>query len=320
MQPRVTGKIRETPRGGDRAPGPRDDHDERTPFVTLTADIGDSLQNFTDELFSWLPRLLGAIIILVIAYLVAKAVRSLIERLLPRTGIDQAVHSGTAGQYVARYAEGLRPTSIIAGVAFWFIFLMGILLAASALGIEALSETIASIVAYLPNVIAAIIILAVALAIAGAIGGAVAKLMGDTALGKIAATVVPALVLTIAVFMALVQLRIAVEIVTGAFYIVLGAIALGAALAFGLGGRDAAKRLLDGAYERGREAAPQVRAEAALAKDRVMERKDQAEQAARDKRAEVEDDGPQRDYPGGERPARDYPDEPSGSTRRLEPR
>jgi hypothetical protein len=272
--------------------------------VIATASIGDSLQNFTDELFSWLPRLLGALIILLIAYLVAKAVRSLVERLLPKTGIDNAVHSGTAGQYVARYAEGLRPTSIIAGIAFWFIFLMGVLLAASALGIEALSDTIASIVAYLPNVIAAIIILAVALAIAGVIGGAVIKLMGDTALGKIAATAVPALVLTVAVFMALVQLKIAVEIVTGAFYIVLGAIALGAALAFGLGGRDAAKRLLDGAYEKGREAAPQVKAEAALAKERALERKAQAESAAQAKRAEVEGEDA----------------DSTGSTRRLEPR
>ena len=275
--------------------------------MTFTADIGDSFQGFLDAVFEWLPRLIGALIILLIAYLIAKAVKNLILRLLPRTGIDRAVHSGSAGQYVARYAEGLQPSAIIAGIAFWFIFLMGVLLAASALGIEALSDTIAAIVAYLPNIIAAIIILAVALAIAGVVGGAIAKLMGDTALGKIAATAVPTLVLVIAVFMALVQLKIAVEIVTGTFYIVLGAIALGAALAFGLGGRDAAKALLDGAYEKGREVAPQVKAEAALAKERAIQRKDQAQAAAQEKRAEVEGDG------AGEVPA-------TGSTQRFEPR
>ena len=79
-------------------------------------------------------------------------------------------------------------------------------------------------------------------------------------------------ILTVAVFMALVQLKIATQIVVGMFYIVLGGIVLAAALAFGLGGRNAAQRLLDGAYEKGQAAMPQAREEMALAKERAAER------------------------------------------------
>jgi hypothetical protein len=244
--------------------------------VNVSADIGDSVQRFSDQFFEWLPRLIGAIVILVIFYLIAKAVRKLIEKALPKTGIDRAVHSGQYGQYVARYASGLRPTAVIAAIVFWFILLTGVLLALSTLGIEALDNAIAAVVGYLPNVVAAILILVVAIAIAGVVGGAIAKLMGDTALGKIAATVVPVLVMTVAVFMALVQLKIATQIVVGMFYIVLGGIVLAAALAFGLGGRNAAQRLLDGAYEKGQAAAPQAREELALAKERAKERAEQA--------------------------------------------
>lgn len=243
-------------------------------FTALS--ISDSLQRFADTFFEWLPRLIGALVILLIAYLVATFVRKLIERALPRTGVDRAVHSGKYGEYVARYASGFTPSSVVATIAFWFIFLTGVLLALSTLGIAALDNAIAAVVAYLPNVVAAILIMVVAIAIAGVVGGAIAKLMGDTALGKIAATLVPILVLTVATFMALVQLRIAVEIVTGTYYIVLGAIALAAALAFGLGGRQAAERLLDDAYEKGQAAMPQARQEVAIAKERVAERKDQA--------------------------------------------
>ena len=56
--------------------------------MILSADIGDSVQRFSDQFFEWLPRLIGAIVILVIFYLIAKAVRKLIENALPRTGID----------------------------------------------------------------------------------------------------------------------------------------------------------------------------------------------------------------------------------------
>jgi hypothetical protein len=261
--------------------------------VNVSADIGDSVQQFSDEFFSWLPRLIGAIVILVVFYLIAKAVRKLIERALPKTGIDRAVHSGRYGEYVARYASGFRPTAVIAAIAFWFIFLTGVLLALSTLGIEALDNAIAAIVGYLPNVVVAILILVVAIALAGVVGGAIAKLMGDTALGKIAATVVPVLIMTVAVFMALVQLRIATQIVVGMFYIVLGGIVLAAALAFGLGGRNAAQRLLDGAYDKGQAAMPQVRAEAALAKERAQERTQEV-------RRRVE--GPPDDSPGAEPP------------------
>ncbi len=75
---------------------------------------------------------------------------------------------------------------------------------------------------------------------------------------------------------------------TGTFYIVLGGIALAAALAFGLGGRDAAARLLDGAYEKGQEALPQAKEEVAIAKERVAERKEQAEEKVEEKVEEVE--------------------------------
>lgn len=244
----------------------------------LSADIGASFQRFGDTFFAWLPRLIGALVILAIFWLIAKAVRKLIEKALPSTGVDRAIHSGKYGEYVAKYASGFTPSKVLAAIAFWFIFLTGVLLALSTLGIAALNNAIASVVGYLPNVVAAILIMVVAIAVAGVVGGAVAKLMGDTALGKIAATLLPILVLTIATFMALVQLKIAVQIVAGTYYIVLGGIALAAALAFGLGGRDAAARLLDGAYQKGEAALPQAKEEVALAKERLAERKDEAQE------------------------------------------
>ena len=121
------------------------------------------------------------------------------------------------------------------------------------LGIDALKDFVAAVYAYLPNVLAAVLIFLVAGAIAGGVAALASRTMGDTTLGKIIATVAPILVMTIATFMILEQLKIAHDIVVTTYTLVLGAVALASALAFGLGGREVAGQLLQGAYEKGQE-------------------------------------------------------------------
>jgi hypothetical protein len=133
-------------------------------------------------------------------------------------------------------------------VVFWAILLSAISLAASVLHIKALTAFVGAVWGYLPNVIAAFAIFVVAGLIATAVAALAKRVMGDTGLGRVVATGVPILVMTIATFMILNQLKIAPAIVTITYAALLGAIALGSALAFGLGGRDVAARMLEGAY------------------------------------------------------------------------
>ena len=82
--------------------------------------------------------------------------------------------------------------------------------------------------------------------------------MGDTPTGGIVKAVAPVLVMAIAVFMILDQLRIATNIVVITYAALVGAVALGMALAFGLGGRDVAGRILEAAYTQGERAKDDV--------------------------------------------------------------
>ena len=230
--------------------------------MLLAADIGESFQRALDTFFTWVPSLLGALVILIIGWLVARLVSRLVGKGLQAAGADRALAGGTAGQYKQRIAPDLQPSGVIATIAFWFVFGLATLLAASALGVDALTDAIEGVVAYLPNVIAAALILIAAIAIAGAVGGLAQRLMGGTTLGKLVQTAVPVVVVAIAFFMALVQLKIATEIVVATYVVVLGAIGLGFALAFGLGGRTVADRILSEAYESGREAMPQLKEDA----------------------------------------------------------
>jgi len=233
--------------------------------------IGDSFQNATDAFFAFIPRLLAFVVILVIGFIVAKIVSVLVGKLLEKAGLDRKLHESNAKKYVDKVMPNASPSSGIARVIFWLIFILFLIPAISALQIPALTGFMAQVLAYLPNVIAAILIFLVAAVIAGAVAGAVTRFMGDTPTGKIVATVVPALVMVIAMFMILTQLKIAPEIVQIAFAATMGALALALALAFGLGGRTVAERMLEDAYQKGQENKDQVKRDMAAGRERAQQ-------------------------------------------------
>jgi hypothetical protein len=219
--------------------------------------IGDSVERGFSVFFAWVPALIGAVVILIIGYFIAKIVQAALAGGLTRAGLDRHLLSGKTGEWVQKVASS--PSRLIARVGFWAIFLAFVSIAASALGIEAVSAFVAAVWGYLPNVIAAFAIFLVAGAISAGVATLATKLMGDTPTGKVVATAAPILVMTIATFMILEQLKIAHDIVVTTYTLLLGSIALGAALAFGLGGREVAGRMLEGAYQKGQEQKGQVR-------------------------------------------------------------
>lgn len=213
--------------------------------------ISASIDHGFSVFFAWLPRVAGFLLVLLIGYIIAKVIGNLVHRATHRAGLDRAVHGGTGGNFIQRAVPA--PSRLVGRVTFWAIFLGAISIAASVLGIGALTAFVGAVWAYIPNVIAALLIFLVAGAVAAGVVGLVQRVMGDTALGKIVATVVPILVMTIATFMILEQLKIAPGIVKITYTALVGAIALAAALAFGLGGREVAARMLEGAYQKGQE-------------------------------------------------------------------
>ena len=211
--------------------------------------IAESLQRALNSLIGFIPNLAGCLIILFVGYLIARIVKVVVAKLLETVGLDRALSGSPAGTYIERVSPGARPSRLVAVVAFWFIFIYAIAVALDALKIPALTNFMANVQGYLPNVIAAILILVIGVALAGAAGGLVDRLMGDTAAGRMAHTVAPTLILAIVVFMVLSQLRIASAIVTTTYIALIGMLAVAGALAFGLGGREVAARMMRDAYD-----------------------------------------------------------------------
>jgi hypothetical protein len=223
----------------------------------IVASISGTVDDGFAVFFAWLPHVLGFLAILLIGYIVAKLVAGIVRRATHRAGLDRAVHRQIGGSYIQRVIQS--PSGLLGTLTFWALWLSAISLAVSVLGVDALKNFVASVWSYLPNVLAAVLIFLVAGAIAGAVVTLAKRVLGDTPLGKIVATAAPILIMSIATFMILDQLKIAHNIVVITYAALMGAIALGAALAFGLGGRDVAARMLESAYEKGQENKDQYR-------------------------------------------------------------
>lgn len=244
-----------------------------------TNDISQSAQNGLNRFFEFLPQLLGAIIIFLIGWLIASGLKNLVARLLRAAKFDEALLDSAAGRFIGRMMDS--PAEFIGRVVYWLVLLGGLSIALSSLNITALNAFLGAVYGYLPHVIAAIAIFLVAGLVSVGAAGFVHRVMGPTALAKAIAAVVPTIVMSISLFMILNELMIAADIVNITYTALIGSVALGMALAFGLGGRDVAARMLETAYEAGRRNAGTVKEDVSRAADNTRTEVRRAKRNAR---------------------------------------
>jgi hypothetical protein len=127
------------------------------------------------------------------------------------------------------------------------------LVAANALGLQSLANVFSELVSYIPSVIAAIVIMIVGIVLGSFVGGLIMASAGGLHGGPTLARVGKGGVVVLAVFMALQELGVATEIVTTAFAILFGAVALALSLSFGLGNRELAGEITRNWYRRYRD-------------------------------------------------------------------
>src|SRR5919112_1627460 len=125
-------------------------------MLFAAVNVGDSVQQALDSFFNFLPNLLGFLIILAIGWLIARLVSALVTKGLEAAGVDRSLHSSSTGQYVARVSPDASPARLVGKIVFWFIFLIALMAAISALKIEALTEFMSDVAAFLPNIVVAV--------------------------------------------------------------------------------------------------------------------------------------------------------------------
>lgn len=217
-----------------------------------------ALQNF----LGFLPALIGALLILILGWVLAGLVAGLVERGLKAVGFERAAQSTGIAGFVEQAGSDWTASKIVAEVVKWSIRLIAIQAAASVLGLSQISDAINAVLLWLPNLVVAMVIIVVAALIANFVAGMVrgaATEMGFSS-PALLANIARYAIIVFAFVAAVNQLGIAPTVVNTLFIGTVAATALAVGLAFGLGGRDVAARMTEGWYTSGRKAAERVRA------------------------------------------------------------
>jgi small-conductance mechanosensitive channel len=217
-------------------------------------DVLQSLENAVGQFLAYIPQLIGAIIILIVGYIVARILKAVVSRVLQGIGFDGWMERGGIKQFFDRAQTNQTPATVIGTLVFWFVFIIAITMAADALGIRQVSEVLAQLIAYIPSIIAAILILVLAALLANFLAGIVRGATGSDLLASIARYAI----IIYAAFAAVTELGIAVQLTAPTFLIILGAVALAAAIAFGFGAQGVARDIIEKAYQRRDEARQKI--------------------------------------------------------------
>ena len=215
--------------------------------VELNTLITEPVREMLTRIMAYLPVLLGALVILIAGWLVAKTIRQLVGWLLKTVRFDVLADKTGISEVLRKGNLKISAGEVISGLVYWLIIIMVLVMTVDALGLPKASDVLASLFAYVPKVIAALLVLVVAMFLANFVSGIVRTAAGNANLPKpeIFAGISRWAIIIFAVTISLGELGIATLLVTTTFNIILGGVCLALALAFGLGGKDAAAKYLD---------------------------------------------------------------------------
>ncbi len=211
-------------------------------FKSLT----ETMSRLSDMVASFLPRLIAMAIIIIAGAIVAWILKVVVRRILRLIKFDQLSETTGFTRLLTQSALP-SPADLLARFVFWVAWFAFLLLGLNALGIEALNNEIGRFFDVLPQIFVAILILFVGVVIANFFGRAtlLGAVNANAPSPRLLSSMVRFVIIALAVTMALERIGLGQGVVLMAFSIAFGAVMFGLALAFGLGGRDAARRLLE---------------------------------------------------------------------------
>jgi hypothetical protein len=215
----------------------------------------ETTREFLHQVAAFLPRLLLALVVLAVGWLLAKAARFAVERAL--RAMNFTVLTERAGTDNFLHQAGMRgdTTTLFGLVAFWLVILATLMIAFNGLGLTYITDLLGRVVWFTPKLLVAMLVLVFGSYCARFVGGAVQSYCEDAQipdadlLGRIARY----LIVIFVVMIALGQVEVGGDIVQRTFLIILGGLVLALALAFGLGGKEWAAAMLERWWPRHRK-------------------------------------------------------------------
>lgn len=213
----------------------------------VTSSVVSATYTLWDKLMRLIPSLLVAIFVVLIGWMIASILGSAVEKILNKLQINKAADSLGISKALSELSLGSNISKFAGLTVKWFIAIVFFLAASDILQLTQVTDFLNKVLLYIPNIIAAVLILAAGILLANIVSKIIhksAKVSGFVSpdiLGKIAKWAI----LIFALLAALVQLGVVANLIETLFTGIVVMLALAGGLAFGLGGKDKAKDVLD---------------------------------------------------------------------------
>ncbi len=199
------------------------------------------------RLFGAVPNILGALILLVIGWIIAGIIGNLVAKLGKAIHVDTVADRVGVNGFLLQSGTKLRTSDILGEVVKWVVRLVFIEMAAEQLGMPQISLIINQILGFIPNIIVAVVILGIGAFLGQLLGGIVRGAASEAKVGNpdLLSNLTAGAVMAFAIIAALNELNVAPVVVNTLYIGLVAAVALALGLAFGLGGRETAAKLTE---------------------------------------------------------------------------
>lgn len=212
----------------------------------LTFFVVEPVKAMLIKVWSYVPSLAGAIVILVVGWLIAKLIEAVVVRVLKAIRLDMASDKANISNILAQGEIKLTLSELIGMVIYWIVILVVLATALNALNLTIAAELISRLVGYVPNILGAIFILVLGSFLANFVAAIVRTSASNAGISraKLLGQITSVVLVIFAVIVAIEQLKIASALIVLAVNVILISIGIGIALAFGLGCKDIAGKYM----------------------------------------------------------------------------
>lgn len=224
----------------------------KTQITSWKSVFFSSAKSFGETLMSALPQILGALLLLLIGWLVAKSFSYIIARLLRSIHFDKLAEKPPLAEYLSRANIEAKLSEMARKLVYWAIFLTFVVTATETLGWEVVSLEISKLVAYLPRLFAAVVIFIIGAYIISFVRDFIKATTSSLGIGigKIISNAVFYLLLIILMLTSFKQAGVDTSIITTNLSLIIGAVLLSAAIAYGFASKDILANILAAFYSK----------------------------------------------------------------------
>jgi small-conductance mechanosensitive channel len=214
----------------------------------------NTFNSLITQLISFVPKLIGAAVILLIGYLVAKITAFVVKNVLDKIGLDKVGEKLNEIGIVKQLKTEIKLSKIVAKVLYYFILLIFVMAATDTLGVAAITSIVAMLVNFIPRLIAAAIMLQVGVLFADAIKKGVVSLCKsfNVPSAKLIGNIVFFFFLIITIISALGQAGINTTLLESSFNLMIGGVIMAFAVGYGFASRDILANIIASFYGKNR--------------------------------------------------------------------